>query len=54
MSRKEQIVERLRSTISESLISSGDDRVIPFFVDVLCSIFEEDFRDEVGYVGLLG
>lgn len=45
-SRKNQIVDKLKATLSSSKLSVDGVRVVPFFVDVLCNIFEDDLREK--------
>lgn len=43
-SERSQIVDRLNTTLSNSNLSVEGGRVVPFFVDVLCNIFEDEIR----------
>ncbi|BDE72822.1 glycosyltransferase [Delftia lacustris] len=42
----EHIVNRLNSTLSSSKLSSVGGRVVPFFVDVLCTMFDDETKIE--------
>lgn len=42
---RSQIVEKLKTTLSNSKLSIEGGRVVPFFVDVLCNIFEDEISD---------
>ncbi|WP_230407694.1 glycosyltransferase [Undibacterium rivi] len=43
---KEQLKAKLLKLLSQSELQDSDGRVIPFFLDVVCSILEEDEREK--------
>jgi len=42
----EEIVKRLNSTLSSDRLKDEGGRVVPFFVDVLCTMFEDEVRGD--------